>query len=163
MPGSVLMAFAADDEAAPAERGNTQLRSAVAQLEQTGLRSSQRIWRLLHSTQPLRDLRCVRRVLPFWPVLAPGVEAFAEPEPAVGCCESGFGVDAGVVDCCCCCCCCGVAPLPLPWPLGRADEESMAAGESDMFSIWSGDGGRRAMAGLRCGCGCELRVCGKRR
>lgn len=53
--------------AAPGPRGKTQLRSAVAQLEQTGRRSSQRMWRRLHSAQPLRDLRWVRRVLALGP------------------------------------------------------------------------------------------------
>lgn len=46
-----------------APRGKTHARSALTQLEHTGRCSSQRMWRRLHSAQPLRDLRWERRVL----------------------------------------------------------------------------------------------------
>lgn len=38
--------------------GNTHARSAMAQFAQAGRRSSQRIWRRLHSTQPFLDFLC---------------------------------------------------------------------------------------------------------
>ena len=62
--------------------GKEHMRSAILQLAHVGRPSSQRIWRRLHSTQPLRDLRWWRLALVG--AGAPGAAAAAAAAAAAG-------------------------------------------------------------------------------
>lgn len=53
-----------------AECGKEQARSLTVQLLHEGRASSHLMWRRLHSQQPLRDLRCARRSLAVFVLLA---------------------------------------------------------------------------------------------